>query len=66
MELNDTKGLPGRMGFMGPSVYKVSLLLSASEWEPSREVDPSIKRVQARVPFGSSSVFAGGRCISKV
>ena len=63
MELNDTKGLPDRMGLMGPSMYNVPLL-SASEREPSKGVDPPAKRGQARQPFGSSSIFPSSRCIS--
>ena len=43
MELDDAKGLLGRMGLMGSLVYHVPLL-TASEREPNKGVDPPTKR----------------------
>ena len=56
------KGLPARKGLMGFSLCHVPLL-SASEWEPNKGVDPPTKRDQARLPFGSF-VRADDQCIS--
>ena len=44
--LDDTKGLPSRMGLMGLSVNNVPLPLSVSERVPSKGVDPPRKGVK--------------------
>ena len=64
MQLDDVKGLPGRMGLISLPVYNVPLLLSASEQAPSKGLDSPTKKGQARLPSGSSSIHADNRCIS--